>query len=113
MRMTKESEWSARVADWRASGLSAAKYCAERGIRTKTLLWWSSRLQQKEKAGALSRPAEITRLARVIRAPGTTENMPVVIHVGNARVEVSRSADRAALSLVFEALGIMPLSSTP
>ena len=36
--------WKKRVADWRASGVSAAEYCKGQAFTTGTLYRWSSRL---------------------------------------------------------------------
>ncbi len=38
------AEWTAEVARWRRSGLGAAEYAAERGLKRSTLLWWSCQL---------------------------------------------------------------------
>jgi transposase len=102
--MSKERDWAAEVEAWRASGLSARQYCEEREYSATTLYWWSSNLKR---AGSASEPKKSVRLARVVRkrsarpAPRTT---PIVVQIGQARVEVGADADRDALSVVLEAL---------
>jgi hypothetical protein len=43
----------------------------------------------------------------------TSSSSAVVVQVGAARVEVGRGADRATLSVVFEALGVVSAAGAP
>ncbi|MGH8309044.1 MAG: IS66 family insertion sequence element accessory protein TnpA [Steroidobacteraceae bacterium] len=101
--MTKATEWAARLEAWRASGKSAADFCAEHGYSAKNLVWWSSHLRRKAKSPTKSKRVI---LARVVRRREATRPSPaaIVVRLGNAQVEVVGGADRAALSLVFETL---------
>ena len=111
MRMTRASEWAARVAAWRASGMSGPEYCKDREYTSKTLQWWASKLRHQSKpVHRSSGPIEAVRLARVVRiasAPALASSN-VVVQVGGARVEVSNGTDRATLAVVFQALGLVP-----
>ncbi len=40
----KAAVWSERVAEWRASGLSAAAFCREQGLAYGTFQYWLRRL---------------------------------------------------------------------
>jgi hypothetical protein len=104
MTRTSASEWSERVAAWRASGKSAAAFCDKHGYSAKSLQWWSSELRRRGQAMATREPQ--VKLARVVRArsaaPSTAPS--VVVSVGEARVEVRAGADRATLELVLGAL---------
>jgi len=42
-RATRE-EWAARVAQWKESGLSLARFAAGIGVNPKTLAWWRGEL---------------------------------------------------------------------
>jgi hypothetical protein len=42
-RVSREA-WAKRVERWRDSGLSAAEYAAEIGVKAHTLSWWKWRL---------------------------------------------------------------------
>lgn len=97
--MSKEDEWAARVAEWKASGLSGAKLCAERGISVATLYWWSRRLKRAKNPS--SRGEMIKNRPRCAPSGLTA---PVVVHVGLARVETATDVDRDTLLIVFEAL---------
>src|SRR4051812_14164775 len=104
--MSKERDWAAEVAAWRASGMPARKFCEERGYSATRLYWWSSQLKRSEGATV---PKKTVPLARVVRRPDDADRSrhqgaPIIVQVGRARVEVSAGADRAALSVVLDAL---------
>jgi transposase-like protein len=44
---SKVSLWRERVADWRASGLTADEFASRHGLVAGTLRWWSRRLETK------------------------------------------------------------------
>ena len=98
--MTKSAEWAARLEAWRASGKSANDFCAEHGYSAKNLVWWSSHFRRK------SAKRQRVILARVVRKPREVRPTPavIVVQIGDARIEVTAEADRAALALVFEML---------
>jgi transposase len=102
--MSKETDWPARVAAWRASGMSAQEFCKQRGYSATTLYWWSSQLKR---AGVLAQRDEPMPLVRIVRKSETraaAKSSPIFVHVGNARIEVSADVDRSTLSVVLEAL---------
>ena len=101
--MTKSAEWAARLEAWRASGKNATDFCAEHGYSAKNLVWWSSHFRRKS-APTAKRQRVI--LARVVRKPREVRptQAAVVVQIGEARIEVTAGADRAALALVFETL---------
>jgi len=107
--MANRTSWEQRVAAWRASGLTAAEFCAQEGLERRALSRWSQRLLPDA-------PPAITpvRLARVLRtsapllgaAPVAADAEPaLVIEVGGARVTVGRSADLAMLVTVLSMVG--------
>jgi transposase len=102
--MTKQPDWAGEVAAWRTSGLAARQFCEGRGYSATRLYWWSSQLKRME--GATKKKS--IPLARVVRRrDGERSGLrgtPIIVQVGQARVEVTADADRAALSIVLEAL---------
>jgi hypothetical protein len=101
--MTKSAEWAARLEAWRASGKNVNDFCAEHGYSAKNLVWWSSHFRRK---AAPTDKRQRVILARVIRKPREVRPTPagVVVQIGDARVEVTAEADRAAQAMVFEML---------
>lgn len=127
--MANAADWAERVAEWRASGVTAAQFCAGRDYAARTLLRWSSELRvtperptielARVEPDAAKRP-EI-RLARVVRVRGSTTLPPtrtppmprapvevpgaaIVVVVDGTRVEVGRGASREVLAMVLDAL---------
>jgi hypothetical protein len=101
--MSKQQEWATEVAAWRASGLTARKFCEGRDYAATRLYWWSSQLKSSEGSGK-RKPA--VPMARVVRrgAAQAQPRTPIVIQVGSARVEVPSDADRDTLSAVLQSL---------
>ena len=102
--MSNKRDWASEVAAWRASGKTAREFCEERGYSTTRLYWWSSQMKRAGKAET----REAVPLARVIRkkdAIGSrVPRKPVIVHIGDARVEVVADADPAALTVALKAL---------
>lgn len=103
--MAKASEWSKRVAEWRASGLSAAKFCAAHGYSVKGLWHWSSKLGRANRT--VSRPRGVVHLARVVRAPVSevvAESSNILVELGGARLTICGRVDAVALRTVVDSL---------
>ena len=109
--MANAELWKKRVAEWRASGLSAAEYCKGQEFTTGPLYRWSSRLAEAA-SGEASPAVPLVRLVRGTKPPATApeEAAPrateVVIKVRGARVLVPQGADVATVGVVLEALGV-------
>ena len=108
----KQEAWSSRVADWRASGKTAAAFSARHGLSANSLRWWASRLQRKgtvvPDAIVVAAPASpVVRLAKVVRAPESTSGFvrgTIVIEMLDARVRllVNAGVDRETLATVLD-----------
>jgi hypothetical protein len=109
--MANAELWKKRVADWRASGLSAAEYCKGQEFTTGPLYRWSSRLAEAAR-GETGAALPLVRLVRGTRptATGPVGAAPraaeVIIEVQGARVLVPPGADAATVGVVLEALGV-------
>jgi transposase len=104
--MANAELWRKRVADWRASGLSAAEYCKGQEFTTGPLYRWSSRLAET----ARSEAGAVLPMVRLVSAPAAVEAAPrtaqVIIEVQGARVLVPPGADVATVGVVLEVLGV-------
>ena len=106
--MTNAETWTKRVAEWRASGLTAREFSATGGFSRSALYEWSSKLGRAEKKEVVNP----VRLARVIRRRVRSDfavlppaEMPrVLIEHRDSRVFVPPGVDRLTLTTVFEAL---------
>lgn len=105
--MSKAAEWSIRVAEWRASGLTSKEFCKGREYSAQNLLYWSSALRRKVDAQRRS-GCDVT-LARVVRRgghqPAPKTPAAIVVRTRTARVEVRPGVDQVTLAVVLAALG--------
>ena len=107
--MADGEAWSKRVADWRASGLTAKEFCAKHDLQLSGLRYWTYRLRAAEKASETSavklvpvtvKPEEVSP-----SMPAAERREPVItVEIGAARIVVPTSVDRATLKLVLELL---------
>lgn len=116
--MSNQALWAERVAAWQASGVSSYAFAEGRGFTAGGLRYWAHRLRRE---GADARPKRSVRLARVLRsaapessagsgamvsvrptAASASDETPVVLEVGGARVAVRRGFDRVTLAAVLE-----------
>jgi hypothetical protein len=104
MTKTAKATWQKRVAEWRASGETAAVFAAREGIKVGTLRWWSSRLQREVTTTAALAPVPMVQLVRI---PSRSRGTGVVVDLpdARARVMVDPGFDRNTLALVLELLG--------
>ncbi len=107
--MADAETWSTRIAEWRASGLTAPDFCAGRDFTAGSLYFWSSRLGRRNGPSA----SQDVQLARVIRrrddppvreAPSDPDVPLVLIELAGLRVFVAPGVDRATLETVLGAV---------
>lgn len=93
--------WRQRVSSWRASGQSAEKFSARHGVKASTLKWWASQFRRAE-------PVPVVRVAQVLRSSERTSRHGAIVVEDDTRmrVTVEPGADREALLLVFDLLGL-------
>jgi hypothetical protein len=115
--MARASEWRKRIAEWRASGLSAAKFAESRGCSVHQVWNWAAKFRKEDAA----RTAETTAvqvgrvvahsipLARVLRVPRQeSAEKPVAsatamaVEVGGIRLVVPSGFDRGTLAMVLD-----------
>jgi hypothetical protein len=104
--------WGKRVSDWRASDLTAAEFCTERGLSVSALRNWAYRLRAAEKA-AQAAPVQVVPVTvrpdgdGVATGPsGIEEPKPALtLELGGARIVVPAGFDRATLRAVLDVLG--------
>jgi len=104
--------WQERIAEWRASGLTAEQFCQDKEFTTSALRQWVYRF--KREAQAAPKTAEpAVRLARVVRE--TTDPVaptrkvkplqePLVVEIGDARICIWPGFDRETLRTVIALL---------
>lgn len=115
--MAKAIEWREKIAEWRASGLSAAKFAESRGCSAHQVWNWAARFRKEDEARAAEAagPAQTVSVAghsipfaRVLRAPKqeVSENAvpagAMAVEVGGMRLVVPSGFDRETLAMVLD-----------
>ncbi len=99
------SEWSAEIARWERSGLSAAAYATRHGLSRSTLFWWSNHLRDTSVATAA--PDTVSFLPVRVRPTAAAEATAFALEVTlrNGRtVRASGDVDASRLARVLDAL---------
>ena len=97
-RAAKRVLWEQRIADFKASGLSGAKWCAAHNLKTNQLWYWLEKLQPKLPAEKPVQwlPVEINRCEPVL-----------TVKIGPAAIEVPSDFDPQMLISVVQALSTL------
>jgi hypothetical protein len=98
------SEWSAEIARWERSGLSAAAYAARHDLSRSTLLWWSAHLRG---TSATASPDTVSFLPVRVRstAPAEAPAFALEVTLRNGRtVRTHGDVDALRLARVLDAL---------
>lgn len=96
-RGTNRKIWAARITEWKRSGLTQKRYCAEQGVPQSTFQWWRNRLKES------SETAESTALVEVSPPVSNGERIDgIAITVGRYTVRLPGAVD--ALSRVLDVL---------
>ena len=106
-------EWSQRVADFRGSGLSVTRWCAEHGIKPKTYYNWQKKVfaamlaqQQVELSDTVPRFAELPPLADEAQPTPAEKQTELVasVRIGNASMDVYSGASAEIVSALCKVL---------
>ena len=104
--------WQERITEWKASGLTAERFCQDKEFTTSALRQWVYRFKREAQA-ALKTSEPTVRVARVVRettarmAPtrkATPAREPLVVEIGDARICVRPGFDRETLRTVIALL---------
>lgn len=91
-------EWSQRVAECRSSGLTAAQWCAENGIKEKTYYTWRRRV-----FAATEERQEGPRFAR-LSTPERRGDLAATVRIGQVTVDVYTGADADTVAAIVRRL---------
>jgi transposase len=125
--MADAATWKERVTAWRASGKTAAEFCAGQDFSKGGLHYWSHKLGRlgRDDEASRGRARGVTRLLRVQRkvgpAPGDVTTRPaqdcaavgLVLEVAGIRIAVNAGFDRATLASVLDVVRQLPARSAP
>ncbi len=108
--MPDTEAWSKRVAEWRASGLTAKEFCARHNLRLSGLRYWAYRVRAAQKPSEASAVRLVPVTVKPPDAPppklqAEPSKPTLTVELGAARIMVPAGVDRATLKVVLDALG--------
>lgn len=110
--MLKAHEWREHIARCSESGGDVAAYCAEHGLKPKTMIWWRSELRRREREGRTGHKRKTAKqprmerprikLARVVcgsppRVEPPSSSVSLRIAVAGAELSVGAGCDHELL----------------
>lgn len=108
--MTKEDnriEWRARYDSWKESGISAAKWCRNHGLKDHQLYYWIQKFEHDE-SSVVNEKAHSKMEWMTVNVDesitSSTSNEPLFIHFGSISVEVRSGVN---LDLVSDIVDII------
>jgi hypothetical protein len=96
-------EWAAIIAAFEQSGLTAAKFCASRGLKPETLKWW--RWRQRSRATERARDVRLVPVDLIDSTMAVAAPPPVVIAVAGVSVRVEIGTDTTYVAALVAELG--------
>ena len=104
MKVERQREWDARIAEFRASGQSTKEWCAAHDLKPYQLWYWIRKHKTIDTPSA--RPSEW--LAVEVSDLGLVDQRSaLLIRVGQATVEVKPGFDRMLLSDIVRTLSAL------
>ena len=96
----RRRQWEARIARWRASGVSMAAYCRQHGLSYAAFVWWRRRLEQ----AITSSPLTLIPVA----TPRSSGGAIVIRLPSGIGIEVEAGFEAGLLSAAVRALQVPP-----
>lgn len=106
-------EWAQIISDCQSSDMTVAAWCEINNINIKTYYYWLRKvrnhtlehtpaLTEKLPAPVEDKPVTFKRLE--VESPVSGMQPAVIVHLGNATVEISAGTDRQTVEAVLQAL---------
>ncbi len=92
-------EWEQRIADYRASGLSRAKWCQQNSLKAHQLKYW---LKRMEDPTVSSKPS--TTWTSVVMVNPSSDDGSIQVKIGECSIEVKQGFNPSLLADVVKVL---------
>ena len=97
-RESNHAIWTARIEEWKRSGLSQRRYCNERGVALSTFHLWRKRLR------GTTEKTEANALVEVPVVAGLPTRDDISIVVGHYTVRIPTGVDMSRLLGILDVL---------
>jgi len=95
----KRQKWAAHIESWRKSEKTQAQYCREQGLSPKLFYYWKSKFNDRSANGLSLVPIGIHPVQ-----VHQVRSSPLVVNVGQYKVEIVIGFDSATLGRVIQVL---------
>jgi transposase-like protein len=100
----KRIEWRARFDAWKASGLSVAEWCRDKGLKNHQMYYWINKFEDDSDPTEKHQDVQWLGLNMESESIAHMNEASVFIHVGELSVEVRPGANMELLSDVVQVL---------
>ncbi|PZN12862.1 MAG: IS66 family insertion sequence hypothetical protein [Proteobacteria bacterium] len=104
-REQRRQFWAARIADYRASGLTMSAWCAANHCTIDQLKYWLYKAKKLPPSPSSPSPTRWVPLTVADGHPKSDVSSSLVIYIGKARIELQAGFDLELLREVVRALG--------
>lgn len=100
----KERLWSARLEEWKKSGLSQRRYCEERQLSLSTFRWWRSRLREPGRSAGQQTSFVELPVPQASSYEAPVSGSPITLAVGTYSLSVPSGFSAAELARLLDVL---------
>ena len=104
-REQRRQFWAARIADYRASGMTMSAWCAANHCTIDQLKYWLYKAKKLPPSPSSPSPTRWVPLTVADDHPKSDVSSSLVIYIGKARIELQAGFDPGLLREVVRALG--------
>jgi len=83
----RKAQWQPHVDAWKASGLSARRFCSERSLPYSRFLYWASKFRSPAAAAPTGNFTRVVPVGRTSDAPGLQITLPSGVRIGGIDVD--------------------------
>ncbi|MEG0086957.1 MAG: hypothetical protein RR817_10845 [Niameybacter sp.] len=104
--LTKEQLWRSHINDCTQSGIGIVAWCKAHDLPTQQYHYWKRKFAKSQHS---SQDHSVEWAPLIIQKPEVTglKMSPIVIHLGQIKVELQAGFDKQALTELFQVLGIL------
>ena len=95
----KRQRWATHIESWKESGKTQAQYCCEQGLSPKLFYYWKRKFNDRSADGVSLVPIGIHPIQ-----VHQVRSSPLVVNVGQYKVEIDICFDSATLGRVIRVL---------
>lgn len=103
-KTNKRKEWEVRIEDWKASGLSKARWCRENGLKEHQMYYWIQKIDGSESQTKQMISNKDWLPVQITDERKSEPNGSIYIHLDHMSVEVQPGVDIQLLSNVVRVL---------